>query len=387
MAASFGDFLERLYSSRARFDSLWAELRHSYDANLHKDVLFRNSLALGDRKPLYLSSSGPFSPGLVAESLSQIWMGSGERLRVEEARRSRGDNEHILTISDGCVAWTRTSKAPTVVVEEDARTSVGLLGAKRLFDVPTLRLMLEQVVAEPVATISTAGGDCVRLRATPRRDEVLWPHLLPFGADEYEFVADCERGVLVSIIGYSEKKPFEAYTVQHVLFDQVFDEALFSRSLGQDELVDRRLGAFVNKHEIATKSQNGVGIYVLDAGMESKLGIVAGHTKRDITMINVYGAKTIAKLTYVAPAFNESIWLFEQSETATDLKEMDEYFWREISREGVGLAISDPGEGRGWRIIRLVKDATKIALISRVSLDVLTEVSLSLVPLAENPWL
>src|SRR5437762_218857 len=68
------------------------------------------------------------------------------------------------------------------------------------------------------ATVQTAGHECVRVRAVLRSGARLWPHWLPFGADEYEFHVQPERGVMLAVIARFGGEVFETSVVTQVTF-------------------------------------------------------------------------------------------------------------------------------------------------------------------------
>jgi len=81
---------------------------------------------------------------------------------------------------------------------------------------------------EPLGTVTTAGRECIRLRATERPDSLFWSHWLSFGGEEYEFHADPRRGALLAILAFTGGEVCETQVVQEVAFDEPLDESLFT---------------------------------------------------------------------------------------------------------------------------------------------------------------
>jgi hypothetical protein len=66
----------------------------------------------------------------------------------------------------------------------------------------------------------------------------LWPHWLAWEADAYEFAADLERPVLLSITGTLAGVPTESHEVVEIAFDEELDESLFVCEPQPDEAVE-----------------------------------------------------------------------------------------------------------------------------------------------------
>jgi len=74
--------------------------------------------------------------------------------------------------------------------------------------------------------VSWAGREAVRLVGVPGAgwDPGWDPDPLSWGADEYEVVADAERGVLLRCASRLEGRDFEALEVEEIRFDERFDD-------------------------------------------------------------------------------------------------------------------------------------------------------------------
>src|SRR5207247_11038865 len=97
----------------------------------------------------------------------------------------------------------------------------------RHFDHATLRQFFESLALEATGSVQRAGRECIRVRAVLHPGSRVWPHWLPCGADEYEFHADPEQGVLLTIIGRYRGEVFEVHEVTDVACDEPLDIGLF----------------------------------------------------------------------------------------------------------------------------------------------------------------
>src|SRR5262249_55706741 len=121
--------------------------------------------------------------------------------------------------------------------EREARSKLD--SADELLDITTdrhfnpeqIRRFLEFLTLEPMRRIRTADRDCVSIRALPRPSDGLWgglwPHWLPYRADEYELHVDLARGVLLNIIGRYRGEFLGQHEVTEVAFDEPLDHNLF----------------------------------------------------------------------------------------------------------------------------------------------------------------
>ncbi len=73
-----------------------------------------------------------------------------------------------------------------------------------------------------------AGREAIRLVGVPAEEWDHWPEPLWWGADEYEFLVDSERGVLLRCASRLGGEDFDALEVEEIHFDERFPAEVFS---------------------------------------------------------------------------------------------------------------------------------------------------------------
>ena len=97
----------------------------------------------------------------------------------------------------------------------------------RHFNPEQIRRFLKILTLELMAH-RTADRDCVSVRALPRPGDGLWPHRLPYRADEYGLHVDLALGVLLNIIGRYQGGSLGQHEVIDVAFDEPLNHNLFT---------------------------------------------------------------------------------------------------------------------------------------------------------------
>jgi hypothetical protein len=137
-------------------------------------------------------------------------------------------------VIDGLRRWERYSDGRVEMDECEAPSEMA--SADELLDIITdrhfnpeqIRHFLEVLTLEPMGCTRTAGRDCVIVRALPRPRTILWPHWLPYRADQYELHVDLARGVLLNIIGRYRGEFLGQHEVTEVAFDEPLNQNLFT---------------------------------------------------------------------------------------------------------------------------------------------------------------
>lgn len=73
-----------------------------------------------------------------------------------------------------------------------------------------------------------AGREAIRLVGVPEEEWDHWPEPLWWGAEEYEFLVDSERGVLLRCASRLEGNDIDALEVEEIHFDEELPEDVFS---------------------------------------------------------------------------------------------------------------------------------------------------------------
>jgi outer membrane lipoprotein-sorting protein len=181
------------------------------------------------------------APTIQEASLS-IWISPPGRFRIEKNDKSEEQLEPSLIVVNGD-QWRNRDHQGHVETSEASqqqgrqRPTPDLTDIERHFDQASLREYFVGLSLQQLGSAQTAGRSCIRLRAVPRPDAHLWPHWLPHGADEYEFHADPERGILLYVAGRYSGEVFEISEVLQVAFDEPLDDGLFTYTPRRGEQV------------------------------------------------------------------------------------------------------------------------------------------------------
>jgi len=225
------DVLRTLLGPDDRFRTVRATIRHSGNVDVERRSARVGRPSLG--RDNVESGGGSKSPR-IAMSVARIWLNRSGQARIEARREVGGGIERNLTVIDGPRRWERYSDGRVETNECEARPEVA--SANEFFDIITdrhfnperIRRFLEVVTLEPMGRVRIADRDCVSIRALPRPGDGLWPHWLPYRADEYELHFDLARGVLLNIIGRFKGDFLGQHEVIEVAFDEPLNHKLFT---------------------------------------------------------------------------------------------------------------------------------------------------------------
>ena len=73
-----------------------------------------------------------------------------------------------------------------------------------------------------------AGREAIRLVGVPEEEWDYWPEPLWWGGDEYEFLVDSERGVLLRCASRLGGRDIDVLEVEEIHFDEELPEDIFS---------------------------------------------------------------------------------------------------------------------------------------------------------------
>lgn len=202
-----GDFLEALYAPEPRFRTVKAIIRHSCCE----------------------------SPSKGDEDTFRVLFVPPDRARIEESRSRRGQKEEYVTLVDGAT-WHRRGPGKQQVSGVARRyfKCPWLVDVQRHFDKAFLRVCLSRMITLTSAgALEFCGSRCCQIRAVPDSSKGIWPHWLPYPAEEYEFIVDPSRGVVLSIVAYWSGSVFAVNEVFELRYDEEID---WVRSGGSGEL-------------------------------------------------------------------------------------------------------------------------------------------------------
>ncbi len=109
-----------------------------------------------------------------------------------------------------------------------------LAAVHRHFDRSLIREFFVGLRLENHGPASFLDGECVRSHAFRRPGGQIWPHWLPYNAEECEMVGEIPTRFLLSIAGILNNKIYEKYEVTQIEHDAVFGDEVFSFHLKSD---------------------------------------------------------------------------------------------------------------------------------------------------------
>ncbi|MGL5096400.1 MAG: hypothetical protein ACRDD1_12475, partial [Planctomycetia bacterium] len=303
--------------------------------------------------------------------------------RIEGSRRSVDDvdgdyAENVLLVRDGDGWTSRDAVGKVATSREIERVELaGLLShTERHFDQARIRVFIEKLSLEAAGFVKTAGRDCLRLRAVPRDGALLWPQWLPYGADEYEFHADVERGCLLYVGGLRDGALFDFSEVLQVSYDEPIDDERFTFT----PLPGDQTGPAIPIVERTTLSAAAarVSFRVLLPSRRPYANVgdyeawfLAPRPRDPRTMLQLMIRGEVA---FRGDA--KYLWIVE-----SDLPDPEavEFEWEHVERNGTPMAISDPGADAGLRLIALERHGTHVVLQSDLDRETLIDVAASFV--------
>ncbi len=361
--SELGDFLEIVYGPDSQFETVRGTIRQWCNREIAESATGGGRTAIGRRK----ASMQADDPTLaIDEANLSIWIKLPDRYRIEKDERFKGRTERSLNIVDGKQEWSVNQQGH---VETGKPTGQLDTDIARHFEHASLRECFVGLALRPMGPIETAGRRCIRLRAVPRPGGRLWPHWLPCGADEYEFHADTERGVLLYIDGRHQDEVFEVNEVRDVVFDEPIGDDLFSYTPHPSDQV-RTAAPIVERMTLeAAVARMPFTVLVPSCVPDAEHNDfeVMYHPPRP------QSARAHLALMYRG---DHRLWINESDCAEPETAEME---WEQIERDGKRMAISDPGVDAGMSILALEQAGTYVTIMSDLDRDRLIRVAFSLV--------
>jgi hypothetical protein len=307
----------------------------------------------------------------VLETQMRVYLKKPDCVRLERSRVKGGRVEECLTVTNDKQWWERDNLGHVEMGERSERCRPTLSDIECHFDGNQLRQFFVHISLEPIGSVHVAGRACVQLRGVLRAGGSIWPHWLPYNADEYEFAADAELGVLLSIVGKQRGVPFDVSEVLDIEYDSSLDESLF--------MYEPRLGEQLRSAQPITE------ILTLEAAVAKMPFQVliptqlpdADHTELQIMYHTPRIGGGEASLTISFRNDEYRLWMYERGREESDL---DEYEWDQLEHAGVPISVSDPGVEKGLKIAALQQHGTHVTIYSDLELDKLLETAASLAP-------
>ncbi len=377
------DVLRTLLGPDDRFRTVRATIRHSRD-----DDLERRSAGYG--KPLLrrdnIQSGGGSKLPQITTSVAKIWLDRPGRARFEERRKVGGGMERNLTVIDGRRRWERYSDGRVettecaAVYEMASDNELLDIITDRHFNPARIRCFLEVLTLEPMGRSRIAERDCVSVRALPRPDGILWPHWLPYRADEYELHFDLARGVLLNIIGRYQGGLLGQHEVIEVAFDEPLNHNLFTYEHAPGDRVQPKPPLYEElSREVAISRMPFQVLFPTSIDEpDYRLSSIEYHRPRWA------GGWSNLSLSYVSMdgILSVSVW-----ESAEPDAELDDYEWERLPYEGItqkDMGISDSGKAEDQRIVAFEQSGTYVTVYSDLDYAKLIEIALSFKAATDN---
>lgn len=370
------DVLRTLLGPDGRFRTVRASIRHSRDVDVERRSAGVGRPSFGRDKTE--SGGGSKSPRITV-AVARIWLNRPGLARIEERREDVGGIERNLTVINGHRRWERYSNGRVETNECEAWSE--LASADESFDIITdrhfnpeqIRRFLEVLTFEPMGHTRTADRDCFSVRAFPRPDGFLWPHWLPYRADEYELHVDLTRGVLLNIIGRYRGDLLGQHEVIEVAFDEPLNQNLFTYEPAPGEQVQPEAPLY---EELSREKAIAL--------MPFQVLFPTSMHEPDYRLENIHyhrprwpGGQSHLSLSYVSTAGLLSVWVGEGAQPAPEL---DDYEWEGLKYEGTAqkdIRISDSGKAEDRRIIAFEQSGTHVMVCSDLDRTKLIEIALS----------
>jgi hypothetical protein len=361
-----GDFLEAVYGSAERFNTIRASIRQWRNRDLADRASGGNRTVMGRRKVQACSATPP------EEALLTVWIARPDRMRTESHHPNAEQEEAALAVVNGTEGWSRDQWGHVEIAGRLGPSSPGLSDVKRHFDNSRLRELFQALTLESTGNVRTAGCECVRVRAVHRPGGSLWPHWLPYGADEYEFHAHPERGVLLSIIARTGGQVFEVSEAIEVVFDELLDSSLFTYTPAVGEQV-RPADTIVEHMTLEAAIRRMPFVVLVPTHLPD-----AKHSQVDIMYHPSRRRSPWAHLGLMYRGSEQygSLWINESDTPDPDSSGLE---WERVEQEGKPLWISDPGE-EGMRVVAFEQQGTHVKIWSDLDRSQLLDLALSLVP-------
>jgi hypothetical protein len=253
----------------------------------------------------------------------------------------------------------------------ERRTSFSLSDVERHFDRARLREFFVSLDLDDLGPVRTADHECVRLRCVPRPNGQLWPHWLPYGADEYEFHAEPRRGVVLGIIARHGGEVFEINEVTQVAFDEAMEDSLFTYTpLGGEQV--RPADTIVEQLTLDAAVARMPFTVLVPMHLPD-----SGHTDFEVMYHppRMRSPREHLSLMYRGDECDR-LWVYEG---ATPDPELSEFDWELVRHGGKDLRLSDPGDS-GMRVVAFEQHETHVTIFSDLARERLLALASSFIP-------
>lgn len=195
---------------------------------------------------------------------------------------------------------------------------------------------------------------------------------MPSHADEYEFHADRERGVLLALFARQNGELYWSTEATEVQFDEPMPDDLFVYTPKLGEQICAAIPVVEQLTLAAAIARMPFTIFVPSrapgfdpARLEFMYHPSRPKSPRPYLTLHFRGAS------------REFLSIQQAAEEDPDLRE---YEWEHLHFNGQEVRISDPGSGHGYRLVAMKKQNTYLDICSDLDREQLMEVATSLAP-------
>ena len=367
-----GKFLEVVYGAGDGFRTVQAIIQKRRDAELAARADGGGRSAIGRRKAADTAEANSAN----SQSRVSIAIKLPHQFRIELLDGSDTTNEDALLVANEERWWTRNQNG--IVESGLTRPSKdrphrvpGLTTIERHFIRGSLREYFVALDLAQIGTLEYAGRPCVRIRAVPRSDGRLWPHWLPYGADEYELYGDLEHGTLLSIAGIFQSEVFSVLEVNQVAYDESIDDGLFQYVSDGQEAIRAAEPITEQLTLSAAMARVPFALYLpsqLPGGQHQGYQVMYQPPDRRSDRPHV----TIMYMSDLR------LWIDRSDERSKDLERLE---FESFEACGKQMMISDPGEG--LRVLTLQLNGTHITIYSDLHREELIRLASSMILASE----
>ncbi len=239
--SELADLLELLYRAHRSFTTIRGEMREWRDIVLGERA--REALMQREQRSglsprartvmLYGQAAGPEELPARLESTVRFWLEPPQRVREEwQSAHPYGQNG-VIGVRDGERWWRYDPRTGAVSNQDDPEVGSGIgQWLEQLTDPVDLLAGLDLVIERQS---EQAGRAALAVRATPRPLANPVVHQFPHGADEFRFLVDRERGILLRRAMLFEGQELSASELVELTFDERFPPHTFTLELPEGE--------------------------------------------------------------------------------------------------------------------------------------------------------
>ena len=368
-----GEFLERFYGADSTFCTVQGRIRHRKRAAPQGSSTGRR-FAVGRRRRDAMSREK-------TEKNLAFWARLPEHVRIETTQLKEGQTEISIEVVNGEEVWKRHGNG--TVERGSGRRNRSREGNslptefQRHFDRGLLRQCFAALTLEANGTCQVADRECLNIRAIYVPGAQRWPHWLAWEATEFEFAADVERAVLLSIVGKVDGQSIETHEVLEVAFDQKIDDSVFVYEPKADESVEPAIP--IVEHITLEAAVARAPFTVLrptriPESQRVQFEVMYHPVRPDSSdeHLSIYyrGAESF-----------EHLWINQRARRDKQMQE--ELEWDELEIEGRRFEISDPNPDEGLRVVAFEHDTTHVDIISDLPNEDLLDIATSMTPVSE----